>query len=88
LYLTSEADLATRRPRWRTAPFSIPGVGNANLSGTDNPAARIVVTCDPGSLPNDSSGTLIRNNGFGSINGVAAPRDEPARDPSDVLVVQ
>jgi hypothetical protein len=29
--------------------YSIPGVGNANLSGTSNPAARIVVTCDPGS---------------------------------------
>jgi hypothetical protein len=29
--------------------YSIPGVGNANLSGTDNPAARISVTCDPGS---------------------------------------
>jgi len=25
------------------------GLGNANLSGTSNPAARIVVTCDPGS---------------------------------------
>ncbi|HXK09445.1 MAG TPA: hypothetical protein VMT70_07370, partial [Vicinamibacteria bacterium] len=29
--------------------YSIPGIGNANLSGTSNPAARIVVTCDPGS---------------------------------------
>jgi hypothetical protein len=29
--------------------YSIPGVGNANLSGTSNPAARVVVTCDPGS---------------------------------------
>jgi hypothetical protein len=146
-----------------TVGFSIPGVGNANLSGSDNPAARIVVTCDPGSgssgdpykqldtscfgppqpgsqglesaryfvhgpatnnldlslsktfvihkqlrmevrldafnalnhtqytgvnatanfasltdktitnLPYDSSGNLIRNNGFGSINGVAPP---------------
>jgi hypothetical protein len=28
--------------------YSIPGIGNANLSGTSNPAARIVVTCDPG----------------------------------------
>jgi hypothetical protein len=28
--------------------YSIPGIGNANLSGTDNPAARVVVTCDPG----------------------------------------
>jgi hypothetical protein len=28
--------------------FSIPGIGNNNLSGTDNPAARVVVTCDPG----------------------------------------
>jgi len=29
--------------------YTIAGYGNANLSGTDNPAARIVVTCDPGS---------------------------------------
>jgi hypothetical protein len=29
--------------------YSIPGIGNANLSGTSNPVARIVVTCDPGS---------------------------------------
>jgi hypothetical protein len=29
--------------------YSIPGIGNANLSGTNNPAARVVVTCDPGS---------------------------------------
>jgi hypothetical protein len=29
--------------------YSIPGIGNANLSGTSNPAARIMVTCDPGS---------------------------------------
>ncbi len=29
--------------------FSIPGIGNANLSGTDNPAARIALTCSPGS---------------------------------------
>jgi len=28
--------------------YQIPGIGNANLSGTDNPAARVVVTCDPG----------------------------------------
>lgn len=28
--------------------FSIPSIGNANLSGTDNPAARVVITCDPG----------------------------------------
>jgi hypothetical protein len=29
--------------------FSIPGIGAANLTGTDgNPNARIVVTCDPG----------------------------------------
>jgi len=28
--------------------YSIPGIGNNNLSGTDNPAARVVVTCDPG----------------------------------------
>ncbi len=147
-----------------TVGYSIPGVGAANLSGTDNPAARIAVTCDPGSgsssdpykqlntscfgppqpgslglesaryfvhgpatnnldlslskvftlykdvrfevrldafnalnhtqytgvnatanfasltdptitnLPYDASGNLIRNNGFGSINGVAPPR--------------
>jgi hypothetical protein len=29
--------------------YSIPGIGNANLSGTSNPAARIALTCDPGS---------------------------------------
>ena len=29
--------------------YSISGVNNDNLSGTSNPAARIVVTCDPGS---------------------------------------
>ena len=39
--------------RWTTGlpyrvTYSIPGIGNANLSGTDNPAARVVVTCDPG----------------------------------------
>jgi len=39
--------------RWTTGlpyrvGYSIPGIGNANLSGTDNPAARVVVTCDPG----------------------------------------
>jgi hypothetical protein len=28
--------------------FSIPGIGNGNLSGTDNPAARVRLTCDPG----------------------------------------
>jgi hypothetical protein len=28
--------------------FTIPGIGAANLSGTDNPAARVVLTCDPG----------------------------------------
>jgi hypothetical protein len=28
--------------------YSIPGISNNNLSGTDNPAARVVVTCDPG----------------------------------------
>jgi hypothetical protein len=145
--------------------FSIPGIGAANLTGNDNnPAARIVVTCDPGrgssndpyrqfntscfappqpgskgdesarffmwspainnvdlsvskvipvgdkvklevrldafnalnhtqftgvnatanftsltnpaitNLPHDANGNLIRNNGFGSINGVAPPR--------------
>jgi len=32
-----------------TVGFSIPGIGAANLTGTDgNPNARIVVTCDPG----------------------------------------
>jgi hypothetical protein len=35
--------------RPRTVGFSIPGIGNSNLTGTDNPAARIVLTCDPGS---------------------------------------
>jgi hypothetical protein len=150
--------------------YSIPGIGNANLTGNDgNPAARVVVTCDPGNghssdpyrqfdtscfappqpgsdgaesaryflwgppvnnldfslsksisigkgarievrldafnalnhtqflstnnsgvnnsvsfksltdptitnLPYDASGNLVRNNGFGTINGVAAPR--------------
>jgi hypothetical protein len=28
--------------------FSIPGINAENLTGTDNPNARIVVTCDPG----------------------------------------
>jgi hypothetical protein len=28
--------------------FSIPDIGNSNLSGTDAPAARVVLTCDPG----------------------------------------
>jgi hypothetical protein len=32
-----------------TVGYSISGYGNANLSGTDNPAARIALTCDPGS---------------------------------------
>jgi hypothetical protein len=32
-----------------TIGYSIPGVGNANLTGNDGfPAARIVLTCDPG----------------------------------------
>ena len=35
--------------RPRTVNYSIPGIGNANLTGTDNPAARIALTCDPGS---------------------------------------
>jgi hypothetical protein len=144
--------------------YSIPGYGSTNLTGTDFPNARVVVTCDPGSgsssdpyrqintscfqapspgsdgaesarfflwsppinnldfsiskvvpigkqvrfevrldmfnalnhtqftgvnatanfagpgsnvitnLPYDASGNLVRNNGFGSINGVAPPR--------------
>jgi hypothetical protein len=144
--------------------FSIPGIGSANLTGTGDIGARVVVTCDPGggsssdpykqidtscfappqpgsdgaesartflwsppivnldlslskifpvgkrvklevrldafnalnhtqftgvnstvsfasltdktvtNLPYDASGNLIRNNGFGSINGVAPPR--------------
>jgi hypothetical protein len=29
--------------------YFIPDYGNANLSGTSNPAARIALTCDPGS---------------------------------------
>ena len=28
--------------------FSIPGIGSANLTGTNNPNARIALTCDPG----------------------------------------
>ena len=33
-----------------TVGFNIPGIGAANLTGTDgNPNARIVLTCDPGS---------------------------------------
>jgi hypothetical protein len=28
--------------------YSIPGIGSTNLTGTDNPGARIVLTCDPG----------------------------------------
>jgi hypothetical protein len=31
-----------------TVGYSIPGIGNANLTGTDAPAARIVLRCDPG----------------------------------------
>jgi hypothetical protein len=31
-----------------TAGFSIPGIGATNLTGTDNPNARIALTCDPG----------------------------------------
>jgi hypothetical protein len=32
-----------------TVGYNIPGIGSANLTGTDgNPAARIVLTCDPG----------------------------------------
>jgi hypothetical protein len=31
-----------------TVGFSIPGIGSTNLTGTNNPNARIVVTCDPG----------------------------------------
>jgi hypothetical protein len=29
--------------------YTIPGYGNANLTGTNNPVARIALTCDPGS---------------------------------------
>jgi hypothetical protein len=29
--------------------YNIPGIGSVNLTGTDNPGARIVLTCDPGS---------------------------------------
>ena len=28
--------------------YNIPNIGAANLAGTDNPAARVVLTCDPG----------------------------------------
>ena len=28
--------------------FSIPGIGSTNLTGTNNPNARVVLTCDPG----------------------------------------
>ena len=28
--------------------FSVPGIGSQNLTGTDNPNARVVLTCDPG----------------------------------------
>jgi hypothetical protein len=28
--------------------YNIPGIGSINLTGTDNPGARIVLTCDPG----------------------------------------
>jgi hypothetical protein len=36
--------------RPNTINFSIPGIGAANLTGTDgNPNARIALTCDPGS---------------------------------------
>jgi hypothetical protein len=31
-----------------TVNFSIPGIGSANLTGTNNPNARVVLTCDPG----------------------------------------
>jgi hypothetical protein len=31
-----------------TVGFSIPGVGSLNLTGTDTPNARVVLTCDPG----------------------------------------
>ena len=31
-----------------TVGFSIPGIGNANLTGTTDPGARIALTCDPG----------------------------------------
>ena len=31
-----------------TVDFSIPGIGSRNLTGTDSPNARIVLTCDPG----------------------------------------
>jgi hypothetical protein len=39
--------------RWTSGPpyrvgYSIPGIGDANLSGTSAPAARVVVKCDPG----------------------------------------
>jgi hypothetical protein len=53
-----------------TVGYSIPGIGNANLTGNDgNPGDHTITN-----LPYDSSGNLIRNNGFGSINGVANPR--------------
>jgi hypothetical protein len=28
--------------------FSVPGIGSLNLTGTDNPNARVALTCDPG----------------------------------------
>ena len=37
-----------------------------NFASLTNPAIT--------NLPYDASGTLVRNNGFGSINAVAAPR--------------
>jgi hypothetical protein len=167
-YLTNDWQLSGVY-RWSsgrpyTVGFTVPGYGPANLSGTNNPGARIALTCDPGSgsssdpyrqldtscfappqpgsdglesaryfvhgpatnnldlslskaipvgktvklevrldafnalnhtqftgvnatanfasptdhtitnLPFDASGNLVRNNGFGTINGVVAPR--------------
>ena len=36
-------------------------------------------------LPYDANGNLVRQNGFGTINGVAPPSHDPARHPADVL---
>ena len=52
-----------------------------------NTTANFASLTDPTitNLPYDASGNLVSINGFGTVNGVAAPRDAAARDPLDVL---
>jgi hypothetical protein len=59
--------------------YSIPGVNNANLSGTSNPAARVVMTCDPGSGSSSDPYKQIANTSCFAPPQQGSNGDESAR---------